>query len=101
TLGLAGMQKENIDYFVFHQANRFMNDHLIRKLKLDAEKVPYCLHRFGNTSSVSIPLTMVTELDDKLKEPKQLLISGFGVGLSLGSATIPINNPFILPLVEI
>lgn len=101
TLELAEIEKDSIDYFVFHQANRFMNDHLIRKLKLDAEKVPYCLHRFGNTSSVSIPLTMVTELADKLKEPRQLLISGFGVGLSLGSATIPIKNPVVLPLVEV
>ncbi|MDD3743214.1 MAG: ketoacyl-ACP synthase III [Lentimicrobiaceae bacterium] len=101
TLALAETEREKIDYFVFHQANRFMNDHLIRKLKLEPEKVPYCLHRFGNTSSVSIPLTMVSELSDKLNQTKNLLISGFGVGLSLGSAVIPVHSPEVLPLIEI
>jgi 3-oxoacyl-[acyl-carrier-protein] synthase-3 len=50
--------KESIDYFVFHQANRFMNEQIRKKLKLPEEKVPYSLKNFGNTSSASIPLTI-------------------------------------------
>jgi 3-oxoacyl-[acyl-carrier-protein] synthase-3 len=93
---------EEIDHFVFHQANQFMNDHLVKKLKLQPEKVPFCLDRYGNTSSVSIPLTIVSELSDKLSgSTKQLLLSGFGVGLSMGSAVVKVCDPFIGPISEI
>lgn len=97
----AGQEVENIDYFVFHQANKFMNEHLNRKLKLPANRVPFSLDRFGNTSSVSIPLTMVTELGGKLAGRTKLLVSGFGVGLSLGSAVLELNDPYISKLVEV
>jgi 3-oxoacyl-[acyl-carrier-protein] synthase-3 len=78
-----------------------MNEHLNRKLKLQPERVPFSLDRFGNTSSVSIPLTMVTELGSKLDGRKKLLFSGFGVGLSLGSAVLELNDPYISKLVEV
>lgn len=94
-------EKDQIDYFVFHQANKFMNDHLNRKLKLEEDKVPYSLDRFGNTSSVSIPITIVSELGGKLNDDKKVLISGFGVGLSLGTAVIHLNDPFIGKLVTV
>ncbi len=100
-LQFAEVEKEKVDYFVFHQANKFMNEHLNRKLKLDEQKVPFCLDRFGNTSSVSIPITIVTQLSDKLSEKNKLVISGFGVGLSLGTACIEIDNPTISKLVEV
>lgn len=94
-------EKDQIDFFVFHQANKFMNDHLNRKLKLEENKVPYSLDRFGNTSSVSIPITIVSELGDKLKGDRKLLISGFGVGLSLGTAVIHLNDPLISKMVTV
>jgi len=98
----AQLSKDMIDYYVFHQANRFMNDHLTRKLKLDNDIVPQCLDRYGNTSSVSIPLTMVSELKDDLNgSSKRILLSGFGVGLSLGSAIIELDNAMVCDLVEI
>jgi 3-oxoacyl-[acyl-carrier-protein] synthase III len=99
-LKIAGKEKEDMDAFVLHQANKFMNDHLIKKLKLDPEKVPYSLNKFGNTSSVSIPLTMVTNAG-LFTATKQLIISGFGVGLSLGSAFIQVKDLIIPPLVEV
>lgn len=77
------IDKESIDYFLFHQANLFLNERIRKKLKLTAEKVPYSLKNFGNTSSASIPLTMVTELRDELTSDKLSFIAcGFGVGLS-------------------
>ena len=98
----AGCAKEEIDYFVFHQANKFMNEHLIKKLKLDRDRVPFCLDRYGNTSSVSIPLTIVSELHPLLSEPpRKLLISGFGVGLSLASAILDLNQAKTCKLVEV
>lgn len=100
-LDISSVTKDEIDYFVFHQANKFMNDHLVKKLKLNPIKVPYNLDRFGNTSSVSIPLVMVTELKDCFKSEKNIVISGFGVGLSLGSAVLNINDPYICELEEL
>lgn len=96
------ISKEEIDFFVFHQANKFMNEHLIKKMKLDPERVPFCLDRYGNTSSVSIPLTIVSELQASLSGmDKRMLISGFGVGLSLGSAIVDMNQVQICKLLEI
>jgi len=80
---------ENIDYFVFHQANKLMNDTIRKQLKLDPERVPSSLKKYGNTSSASIPLTIVTELANKVSNNKlTLLLSGFGVGLSWGSVIL-------------
>jgi 3-oxoacyl-[acyl-carrier-protein] synthase-3 len=64
------LNKNTIDYFVFHQANKFMNEKIRKKLKIPEEKVPYSLKNFGNTSSATIPLTIVTELRIKEKFAK-------------------------------
>lgn len=93
--------KESIDYFIFHQANWFMNESVRKKLKIPKEKVPYSIHQFGNTSSASIPLTIVTKLKDAFHTPKTILLSGFGVGFSWASAIIKTNTMLINPLLEI
>jgi 3-oxoacyl-[acyl-carrier-protein] synthase-3 len=91
---------KDIDKIVFHQANKFMTDFFIKKLKYPKEKVPYCLDRFGNTSSASIPLTIVSELKDWHDERKNVLISGFGGGLSWGSAIFDLKDTYISDLIE-
>ncbi|MBC8321176.1 MAG: ketoacyl-ACP synthase III [Bacteroidetes bacterium] len=84
---------DDIDYFVFHQANKLMNETIRKQLKLDPAKVPYSLKEFGNTSSASIPLTIVTELSKEVKNSKlTFLLSGFGVGLSWGSVILQIDK---------
>jgi 3-oxoacyl-[acyl-carrier-protein] synthase-3 len=96
------LDKERTDYYLFHQANLFMNEQIRKKLKLPLEKVPYSLKNFGNTSSASIPLTMVTEIDNKLKSEKLNHIAcGFGVGLSWGSIYFTTDNIVCPPLGEI
>jgi len=81
------------DFFVFHQANKLMNESIRRKLKLPPEKVPYSLKDFGNTSSASIPLTLVTKLHERLEREKlHLVLSGFGVGLSWGSVSLEMDR---------
>ena len=92
---------DDYDFFVFHQANKLINDSIQKKLKLASEKIPSSLKNFGNTSCTSIPLTIVTELKDMLKERKSLLFSGFGVGLSWGSVALQTENLICLPLIEI
>jgi len=97
----ANISSNEIDYFVFHQANNFMNSYLIKKLKIDDLKVPTTISKFGNTSSVSIPLTIVSELKDSLILPKNLLLSGFGVGMTYTSAILKTSNCKISEIVEI
>ena len=91
------------DYFVFHQANKKMNDTITRKLKLDETKVPYSMLHFGNTSSASIPLTIVTQLKDKIANKSSKLIGcSFGVGLSWGTVAFETDEKTIISeLVEL
>ncbi|MDR1408146.1 MAG: ketoacyl-ACP synthase III [Tannerella sp.] len=95
----AGIALESLDCIVFHQANRFMTDFFIKKLKIMPEKVPYCMDRYGNTSSASIPLTIVSELSGVLDD-KSLLICGFGAGLSWGTAYLRFSDCRVSPLIE-
>lgn len=99
-MATAGEDTSSIDYFVFHQANDFINSYLAKKLKLDTQKIPATIAKYGNTSSVSIPLTIASELKGKL-DNKKLLLSGFGVGMTWASAVIRSGNMFISDLVEI
>jgi len=100
-LEFSGKTKEEIDYFVFHQANDFMNNYLMKKLKLPVNQVPSTIAKYGNTSSVSIPLTIVSELKDPLKENKLVLLSGFGVGMTWATAILNFKNCIITDIVEI
>lgn len=96
------LDKESINHFVFHQANLMMNKMIVKKLKLPVEKVPYSLKEFGNTSSATIPLTIVSELkNDLTNTTKDLILCGFGVGLSWGTAKIRLQNAVISDLIEI
>ncbi|MDD2798953.1 MAG: ketoacyl-ACP synthase III [Bacteroidales bacterium] len=97
----AEKQTSEIDFFVFHQANDFINSYLAKKLKLEKEKVPATIAKFGNTSSVSIPLTIVSELQGRLNDNKQLFLSGFGVGMTWASAIINTKDCYLSELVEI
>lgn len=91
----------DFDYFIFHQANLKMNQTIIKKLKLPEEKVPSCMRFFGNTSSASIPLTIVAELRNKLSGVKKLLCCGFGIGLSWGTVAVETEHLFVSNLVEV
>jgi len=90
------------DYFLFHQANKMMLEKVKSKLKLDSNKVPINIDRFGNTSCATIPLLMVTELKKELEERKlDLILSAFGVGLSWGALKLSTNNLKVVDLIEI
>jgi 3-oxoacyl-[acyl-carrier-protein] synthase-3 len=78
-----------------------MNDYLAKKLKLDSSKVPSTIQKYGNTSSVSIPITIVDQLKGQLHSPKKLLLCGFGVGMSWATAVIPTNQINISDIVEV
>jgi 3-oxoacyl-[acyl-carrier-protein] synthase III len=91
-----------IDYYLFHQANKFMVERIRKKLNIPPEKVPYNISDFGNTSCATIPLLMVTNLRKELMVKElNLVMCGFGVGLSWGSAAIVTNKIACPELIEI
>lgn len=88
-LGKSGLAKEDIDFFVFHQANRFMLEHLRNKTGIPESKFPVVIEDCGNTISSTIPIVLESMLNSgSLQKGSQLLTMGFGVGLSWAGAAI-------------
>lgn len=100
-LNFSAVDLNTIDYFIFHQANSYINGFLAKKLKLPPEKIPSTIEKYGNTSSVSIPLTIVSELKGKLMDHKRLLLSGFGVGLTWGTALLDLEDCHVAEIEEV
>lgn len=97
-----GFNYLDADYVIFHQANMKMNNQIVKKLKLGPEKVPSCMYHFGNTSSASIPLTIVGELRGKFeKKLTKFICCGFGVGLSWGTVYLETNNIVVPQVVNV
>jgi 3-oxoacyl-[acyl-carrier-protein] synthase-3 len=94
--------QDHYDYFVMHQANKLINETIRKKLKFTVEKTPYSLLDYGNTSSASIPLTIISQLKNSVsKNPKHLLITGFGVGLSWGVANLDLDCIYCPDILEL
>ena len=92
---------QSLDYYVFHQANNFINSYLAKKLKLDTTRIPSTIAKYGNTSSVSVPLTIVDQLKDNLSGKKRLMLSAFGVGMTWATAIVPFVDCRISDIVEV
>lgn len=101
TLTASGLTRDQIDYFVFHQSNRFIMRHLAKKAGLPEEKIPLTIGEYGSAGGPSVPLTMT---QGGLKRPAdrdlQLLLLGYGVGLSWASALVTLPPTAILNHVE-
>lgn len=97
-----GFNYLDADYVIFHQANMKMNNQIVKKLKLAPERVPSCMYRYGNTSSASIPLTIVTQLRGQFEDkPTKFICCGFGVGLSWGTVAFESKTMVVSELVEV
>ena len=96
-----GIDYLDADFYIFHQANMKMNNMIAKKLKLPMEKVPSCMYNFCNTSSASIPLTIVTKLKETSNKPTKFICCGFGVGLSWGTVAFATDGIVISDLVEV
>ena len=91
---------DQIDYLFLHQANKFIDEKIRKSLKVPAEKVPYCITDFGNVTSASIPLTMVTQCKDALSAKENHCIAcGFGVGLAWATMEFNTENVRVSDLV--
>ncbi len=80
----ASVEKNRVDYYMFHQPNRFMLQKLADKLEIPREKMPNnIVENFGNSSGATIPTNITFNIGEKLeKQEMQLCLSGFGVGLT-------------------
>jgi 3-oxoacyl-[acyl-carrier-protein] synthase III len=84
----------SIDYFMFHQPNKFMLQKLADKMKIPYEKIPSnVVENFGNNNGVTIPTAITFNLGEKLTKNKyNLCLAGFGVGLTWGAMLINTGN---------
>lgn len=88
-LGKQNLVLEDIDLFIFHQANKFMLDFLMKKIKIPKNKFYVNMQDSGNTVSATIPIALKrAEEDGLLHKDDKVLLVGFGVGLSWGSTII-------------
>lgn len=91
TLIKNNLRKEEIDLFVFHQANKFMMNFLRKKMKIEEEKFYYYLENVGNTVSSTIPIALYEAQKEK-KTQGFILLAGFGVGYSCGGCVLKFSE---------
>lgn len=83
------LSEELVDYFIFHQANKFMLDHLRKRCKISEGKFIIDLEEFGNTVSSTIPIALSRAINNKRIEKGDLImLVGFGVGYSWGATLV-------------
>lgn len=92
---------DDFDYCMLHQANLFILNHIAKRIKLPKEKMPISINKYGNTDGASIPLGIVDLcMNPELEHKKlNLIVSGFGIGLSWGIMAFEINSEDVLPLI--
>ena len=92
-MAFSGKTIDDVDYFIFHQANKFMNEKIRKQLKISEDKVPYSMRDFGNVSCATIPLTIDYRFKDASElKGKMIVATAFGVGLSWGSAIFRLDD---------
>ncbi|RLQ97202.1 beta-ketoacyl-ACP synthase III [Falsibacillus albus] len=85
----AGLTKEDVDYLIPHQANIRIMESSRQRLDLPEEKMSKTVHKYGNTSAASIPISLVEELEEgNIKDDDVIVMVGFGGGLTWGALAI-------------
>jgi 3-oxoacyl-[acyl-carrier-protein] synthase III len=85
----ASLCASDIDLFIFHQANRFILEHLRKKLAVPPEKFVYAMEHVGNTASSSIPIALqAARQAGRLQAGSLVMLVGFGVGYSWAATVI-------------
>lgn len=93
TLAKNEIKLEEIDWFLFHQANRFMLNHLRKKLGIEEQKFLIFMENCGNTVSSTIPILLSESLkNNTIGANQKLLLAGFGVGYSWGGTVLTMNS---------
>ena len=94
-----GTTLDDVDMLFMHQPNLFIIKNLLKKLKCPAEKAPMTIDKYGNTSAVSIPITMCDSYGERSEGKKKVMLLGFGIGLSWGVSLADVDTNDILPVV--
>lgn len=82
----AGLSKEDVDFLIPHQANIRIMEAARQRLELPVEKMSKTVHKYGNTSAASIPISIVEEIEaGKIKDGDLVVMVGFGGGLTWGA----------------
>ena len=81
------IEENQIDKFLFHQGSKYMIEALVKRMELAPDKVIFGASQYGNTVSSSIPILLNDVINDK-DDSKNIVISGFGVGLSWSSTIL-------------
>ena len=93
--------RSEIDYLVCHQASRIVCEAIRSRLNLSAAQCPYSLREWGNTSSASIPITLLHTLSSELQNhSKRLILCGFGTGLCWGTMRWESRPMHFVPIIE-
>ena len=83
---------ENINLFIFHQANKFMLEFIRKKMGIDEARFFYFMEKCGNTVSSTIPIAIKEALkQNKINNDDKVLLAGFGVGYSWGGCILTQN----------
>ncbi|RKQ72207.1 3-oxoacyl-[acyl-carrier-protein] synthase-3 [Litorimonas taeanensis] len=99
-LSFAEVDIDDVDTFFMHQANKFMLNMFAKKLKIAKEKMPISIHKFGNTSTVSIPLTITDHIQEGGHKPLNSILCGYGSGLSWGTAYLDMSSCTLYKQIE-
>jgi 3-oxoacyl-[acyl-carrier-protein] synthase-3 len=92
-LEISSRKIDEIDYFIFHQANSFMLECLRKKLKIPKDKFCINMESYGNTVSATIPMAMELALEKgEIKAGDKVMLVGFGVGYSWGATLVRISQ---------
>lgn len=97
-----GCSPEDFDFAALHQANRMIIDNVGKRIKFPKEKVHITVDRYGNTSGVSIPLTICDYFEQHPNSGvKNILTLGFGVGMSVGICACSMDSQVCLPITRL
>jgi 3-oxoacyl-[acyl-carrier-protein] synthase-3 len=89
----SNLTKEDIDLFVFHQANKYMLNHLRKKIKIPEEKFFIAMEDCGNTVSSTIPIALYeAQKQGKIGDSKNVILAGFGVGYSWAACNLTVEK---------
>jgi 3-oxoacyl-[acyl-carrier-protein] synthase-3 len=92
-LETSNVLKEDIDYYIFHQPNKFMLRKLANRLNIDESKMPNnVVENFGNASGVSIPTAITFNLKELTNQTHKICLAGFGVGLTWASMVMELGK---------
>lgn len=97
------LDKDNdVDYYLIHQANKMIVDKIIKKTKIDPQKVPFNLQHFGNCGGASIPMLMATSIKEELKTKNlSMVLSSFGLGLTWGTMYLKTSPMIVSEMIKV